>query len=105
MKNAKSIPHLIQKLLELGHVPDRHEPCDNCGGEDTISLVEDHIFHDEKYKFELVVPTYVCSECGDESYSDESYQRILQQVEIAKGKPYMKVEVKEGGKILRYAVH
>lgn len=105
MKNENSIPHIIQKLLEDGGPPDKAEPCDVCGEEDTISLIDDHIFYDDKYKLEIVIPTYVCSHCGDESYPDASYQHILQQVEIAKGNSYMKVEVKEGGRILKYAVH
>lgn len=103
MKNDKT-PHIIQKLLESG-LPEQPDVCDVCGGEDTIHLDENHVFYDDKHKFEIVIPTYICSQCGDECYSDESYQKILQQVEIAKGKSYVRVEVKEGGKVLRYAVH
>lgn len=103
MKNPKAIPHIIQKLLDFG-LDDHSKDCDSCNGEGTIELVEDHLYLDETMGFQLEVPVFICSQCGEESYSNESYLKILQQVERVKGKNYIKIEVKDG-EILRYAIH
>lgn len=105
MTNPKIIPLIVQKLLDEDldkGLP--HQDCEDCGGINTVTFEEDHLYYNDTDKIEIVVPAFVCNVCSNEFYPVDSYQRIIQHLEVSKGKPYIKVEIKDG-KVLKYAIH
>ena len=78
--------------------------CDSCGLEGTVTLVPNFNYVNDKYKLNLTLPAYVCNDCGNSVFETSVFILIQEAIEAAKGRPYLKVEVKDGV-VTKYAIN
>lgn len=63
-----------------------------------------HIYVDKEINLEINIPAHLCSRCDAVVYEPDDYRKLLEAEEAAKGRPYIKVEIKNG-QIHKYSVH
>lgn len=84
--------------------PEHRKNCSNCESVGTVTKNHGHVYENKSLKLSMNAPAYICSNCDVVIYEPATFKDILQAEEVAQGRHYVKVELKNG-RIVKYSVH
>ena len=93
--------NLLKKLLEEDTQEYFKEDCPDCGESDCFVEIPDYLYEIPEHKISEEMAVWVCSSCGYEAFEEESLEKVLNLQEKIEGRPYRKVELKDGKKTIR----